>query len=670
MHVRGRKESAIPLDPVVSFRGPIDRPGGRAIGCASASEADGAANNPTFSSSRPRGGRALMPTGPAGHKMEDRPMPKGIHPEVVGWRPRDSRQPEASTMDASFRHAVGLAAIVLGVGCVTPSVLWADTVTLAGPLTGLHQFYGQDVRIYNPTGSVLVTGSTTILVYDGSITVDSIILAPVANGADGSDGSQSEEPTPGLPGSSGLAIKLRTVYVGEYSPSASGGININASIRMPGGNGGRGGHGRSGSLVPECSWSPPQDGANGGNGGSGGAITIEGYGNVRLSPYVALSSVGGSGGAGGSGGTNSGDWMPDPGQFPAGHGAYGGTAGAGGGIAVSSTYPTEPEFDVTIGAGCELRADGGRGGDGGSGGSGMPGGHARLAQPGGVGGAITVSSVGNIYIDEGTIISSIGGDSGRGGYGGDGLGSGCSASDICANEYPDGAQWVTGQGGLGGSGNLTSPDGGAVTIYAGGLYADLYASHIFTSGGAGGDAGDPGTAGVEYRCTGGLWGYALRPGEFGGGGGSAGTITISASWGTGIVSCSIVAEGGRGGHGSSVSGHTFFQPGGPQNSGSGQAGGFGNGGGRGGTVQISAGTVVSVAGATLDLDGGPGGLGGHGKHWCPSLGTGGAGGIGGGAGAVLFTTPRILGSHSLSNVNGATGTTGNPNGTANLPCPP
>lgn len=83
MYIRGGSKSAKPLNPSVAFRSPIDRPRRGAIGCPLASEADGAANIPTFSSSR-FGGRARTPTGPAGHRMEDRPMSKGSHPRTTG----------------------------------------------------------------------------------------------------------------------------------------------------------------------------------------------------------------------------------------------------------------------------------------------------------------------------------------------------------------------------------------------------------------------------------------------------------------------------------------------------------------------------------------------------------------------------------------------------------
>ena len=136
-----------------------------------------------------------------------------------------------------------------------------------------------------------------------------------ARGGFGADGERVRctEPTAsygGAPGYPGAQVTINVDY-----------FNLNAPIRVDGGNGGSGGNGIA--CSPNGVFNAKRgSGAGGGAGGSGGgSLTV--YAGV-LSGYAGLYALGGHGGDGGTGGTDKADGSQD-------EGCWGGAGGGGDG---------------------------------------------------------------------------------------------------------------------------------------------------------------------------------------------------------------------------------------------------------------------------------------------------------------------------------------------------
>ena len=393
-----------------------------------------------------------------------------------------------------------------------------------------------------------------------------------------------------------------------------------------GGGGGAGG--ASGGLVALA--------GTGGGAGYGGAVRVNNLpgGNITTfgdnSAAIYAQSVGGGGGSGGLGGGL------------VGIGGASGTGTNGGAVTVNNAgdLTTHGVLATAIHA----QSIGGGGGDGGEGGGLFTFGGAGAGDgTGAKGGAVTVSSRGNLTVfgngSMGIFAESVGGGGGSGG----------AASGVVVT--------VGGKGGLGSDGGLVQVAHGGVIQTAGTDGFGIYAQSVGGGGGVAGVAnsgslffgmsigGDGGAAGrggdVNLRLDKALANGLLVPS----------LVLTENDRSTGIFAQSVGGGGGSGGKAIQGSAGAFINV-------SVAVGGKGGAGGEGGTVTLAgAGNVITLGdvspGVVIQSVGGGGGNGGstvsaslavgEGVSLAGAVALGGAGASGGDGGAVRADIDTFIG---------------------------
>ena len=193
-------------------------------------------------------------------------------------------------------------------------------------------------------GIELTSGSTLIVLGEGTL------VARGGNAGNGSNGSDGNSPS-----SSG-----KYVYSGSGGSGGAGGAGAGAGIGTRGGTGGSGGSGGSGNSRKVDRHNDGYAAGSSGSSGSQGSSIYTSMGNLYVLGTVTVRAQGGAGGYGGSGGSKNEfrvDNKQDCGKFYHDrHGyAVGGAGGGGGG-------------GGTAGAGIGIGGTGGGGGAGGGGG--------------------------------------------------------------------------------------------------------------------------------------------------------------------------------------------------------------------------------------------------------------------------------------------------------------
>ena len=364
------------------------------------------------------------------------------------------------------------------------------------------------------------------------------------------------------------------------------------------------------------------DGGDGGDGYDGGALGAGG-------------TIGGEGGSGGSAGSNAG-------------GAGGAGAATISGVAGTGSPPATPTGKSTI-----LGGTGGNGGqaltgsqtgyDGKAGLDGEDGTDANGdGKGGGDAGRVIITAHTSISTGKITAVGGAGGGGGAGGDGGNGGngggggygGQGAAASGSAGLAGGNGGDGGSGGGGGDGSDGGDGGNGGTVTLNAG---TSITSKGIDVTGGAGGSGGKGGKGGDggyggdgAYGGTGGtgspdslgwLAGYYTN--------GALGDAIYVANW-EATSNSGAGGAGGSGGNGGSAG-----------DGGDGGSGGKGGKGGDAGSININAGTTVSVTSiARAGGAGGNGGTAGQGGQY----GQGGDGGGGGSGGYTSFTVGPPVGS--------------------------
>lgn len=526
---------------------------------------------------------------------------------------------------------------------------------LSGDLQGSYSFTNTNVRVQGTlVSNVTITVTNGSIIVDGPI-----VGSAVGTGAvHGTNGGWGQNGTSGLPGNAGPTLSLATIGFGDVviasvidlrgsdgGNGGSGGPGLihhlppSACLAYKPGSPGKGGAGGTGgSVYIDCAGSVcllaniDLRGGSGGHGGNGGDSAAAGSGGVQSLPSATCSS-GGLGGNGGQGGVlevlqrgATGDGITLGNLFSAdcsggvpGYGGIGGSNGSVNGIGGAGGAGGNGGSIILDGldidgsaTGISLSALGHRGGNGGRGGDGR----GQAGCPDSSCGCVGTNSV---------VATGNGKAGGSAGFAGNAgtiyivsvldpnvPGSGflelagvqvfCNAPDASG-----GSSWWSGEGGLAGSQVVTCSSyeclnyfdpptavsgqdgvsGGEIVISA--AEAVITSSGFFVNGGSGSAGGKAGLGGVGCNQT------AVRYGGKGGGGGTAGSITISSTllqFGTGVY---LYAVGGDGGNGADGAGPVGY-------------GGSGGGGGTAGTVSITAttqtGTPTQVIGVgTAGSDG-------------------------------------------------------------------
>ncbi|WP_127089984.1 autotransporter outer membrane beta-barrel domain-containing protein [Aquabacter cavernae] len=327
-------------------------------------------------------------------------------------------------------------------------------------------------------------------------------------------------------------------------------------------------------------------GGSGGTGGAGGSVTLSNAAQIRTygvgGTGILAQSVGGGGGTSGNAVAYSlSVSAPDSGAFSMSDsiGGSGGSGGAGGSVSLTNTGTVQTWGNTAFGL--QAQSVGGGGGDGGSatatadaisfqrsivisasvggsGGSGGAGNGVKVQQEG------TVVTLGTGAA--GVLAQSVGGGGGNGGAATVSAAQGLSFNDV-ANELvkflPLGdsvsiTKSVGGSGGDGGSGgtvNVVTTAGSAITTYGAGAEGILAQS----VGGGGGSGGD------NIVSASGTFSYSLSVGGSGASGGAAGRVSVTqagtiTTMGDGAHGIFAQSVGGGGGRGGSLSSNTSDTP--------------------------------------------------------------------------------------------------------------
>jgi uncharacterized protein YhjY with autotransporter beta-barrel domain len=627
----------------------------------------------------------------------------------------------ANTVNVAFQglnlttqgsHAAGIVAQSIGGGGGTGgsassySAGLGFTASVAVGGTGGSGGYSETVTVHL-TNSAIKTGQ------DGGDVTDAIgVLAQSISGGGGSGGSSvADALTVAVPTGEdvSLAMSVATAVGGSGGSSHIGGdvsLTLDGSTGVStkgvsshglvaqsiGGGGGNGGSASSMASTAGTVDTVSADigvsvGGSGSGGGAGGTVTVDlndtawvatadDYANA-----VVVQSIGGGGGNGGVGSVNSKQYGSGFNlTATVGVGGSGGGGGAGGEANVQFENGTKVQTDGSGARGLLVQSIGGGGGTsqgvsvGLSGSASLPGSGeeeaaaedtddddlgeisagvtvsvGRTGGGGGDGGTINVTTAGSIVTSggdaDGVLAQSIGGGGGLGG-------SIASATSDDSDEPDDEDSKYDFSVGVGGAGG-TAAHGGVVTL--------THAGHIATTGD---------------------WADGIVAQSIGGGGGTAGSSTISGSQATANIDVGVGGGGGGGGNGGTVA-ITF------DNSGDGNSSNtdgysaygvllqsIGGGGGQGGDGSDQAAGKITVGGGI----GGSGGTGGNGggvtangwinltttgddAHGLVAQSIGGGGGVGG---AGSSTAAEDDDSHQVDLVIGGSGGVGGSGGEVDL----